>query len=110
MDFTIRHVYEIISKDYEQPISIDEKSKVWVDEIEIDGEHWYFVKIVGIDGYVYMVMNTKEKSRANAAVMKIKNAVRSGQIREYASSRKELDTECVNDYDDAEEFGNECYD
>ena len=78
MDFTIRHVYEIIPKDYEQPISIDEKSKVWADETEIDGEHWFFVKVVGIDGYIYSVMSTKEKSRANAAVMQIKNAVRSG--------------------------------
>ena len=110
MDFTIRHVYEIVSKDYEQPISIDEKSKVWVDEISIGDESRFFVKVVGIDGYVYSVMTTKEKSKANAAVIKIKNAVRSGQVREYASSRKELDTECVNDYDDAEEFGTECYD
>ena len=110
MDFTIRHVYEIVSKDYEHPISIDEKSKVWVDEISIRDESRFFVKVVGIDGYVYSVMTTKEKSRALAASMKIKNAVRSGQVREYASSRKELDTECVNDYDDAEEFGTECYD
>lgn len=80
MDFTIRHVYEIISKDYEHPISIDEKSEVWADEIEIEGEHWFFVKVVGIDGYVYMVMSTKEKSKADTAVMKIQNAVRRSEI------------------------------
>ena len=78
MDFTIRHVYEIVSKDYERPISIDENSKVWVDEISIGDETRFFIKVVGIDGYVYSVMSTKEKSKANAAVMQIKNAVRSG--------------------------------
>lgn len=113
----IRYIAEIISDKYSYPIAIDNKSQVWVDNLSVEGK--YFVKVLGIDGYVYQLLETTDETRAhealnglNAAIAKIaciNEEFCEGKNGQAAADEYDV-KDYIDDYETSSKYGEEWYD
>lgn len=123
----IRYIAEIISDEYDYPITIDNKSQAWVvidnksqawvDNLSVEGK--YFVKVLGVDGYVYQLFETTDEIEAhkalsglNAAIAKIaciNEEFCEGKNGQAAADEYDV-KDYIDDYETSSKYGEEWYD